>query len=484
MSTQSTSDDLALLAGNPTARPIFPLPAEAVPPLYATIDFMLIVALSVANGFAYHQFVFGQFGDTELYAGLGMVVGAFVVAIFYAKGIYDIAGHSFRPAQIALLWTLVFAFLTTAGFMLKVSEQFSRGSVASFYATGATVLILAHLVMDRILRRAFADGSLLGRRIVVVAEPQELEGGGLLETLKKHGCKIEKLVTLRGTSNDQSLADRLDCSAEDLVRQIRQTGADEVVLAVDWSHAPDLSGLQAILRGAPVPVRLLPDLTTRDLLNRPKTKIGPLIAVEIQRAPLSRIERVVKRSMDVTFAASGLFFLLPFLAAVAIAVRLDSRGPVLFRQHRMGFNGVPFRIYKFRTMTTMDDSDVVVQARRNDPRVTRVGRWLRSSSVDELPQLINVLKGEMSLVGPRPHALAHDNTYDKIIARYALRYHVKPGITGWAQASGYRGETPTVDLMERRVEHDLWYIENWSLMLDARILVKTVIRELKKQDAY
>jgi undecaprenyl-phosphate galactose phosphotransferase/putative colanic acid biosynthesis UDP-glucose lipid carrier transferase len=176
--------------------------------------------------------------------------------------------------------------------------------------------------------------------------------------------------------------------------------------------------------------------------------------------------------------------LLPLMIVVAVAIKLDSRGPVLFRQHRTGFNGRAFSIYKFRTMTTMENGSQVRQATRNDDRVTRLGRFLRSSSIDELPQLINVIAGHMSLVGPRPHALAHDDYYSRLISDYALRQHVKPGITGWAQVNGLRGETADVEVMRRRVEYDLWYVSNWSFLLDLKVIVRTCIQVLNSSDAY
>jgi len=172
------------------------------------------------------------------------------------------------------------------------------------------------------------------------------------------------------------------------------------------------------------------------------------------------------------------------MLAVAVLIELDSPGPVLFCQTRVGFNGQRFRIFKFRTMHTQDDGAVVRQATRDDDRVTRAGRWLRMTSVDELPQLFNVLLGEMSVVGPRPHAEAHDSQFDRAIANYALRHHVLPGITGWAQVNGFRGETPTMDLVMRRVEHDLWYINNWSFWLDTVIVFRTAVTLMNPRDVY
>jgi undecaprenyl-phosphate galactose phosphotransferase/putative colanic acid biosynthesis UDP-glucose lipid carrier transferase len=179
-----------------------------------------------------------------------------------------------------------------------------------------------------------------------------------------------------------------------------------------------------------------------------------------------------------------LIVLVPLFLVVAMLIKLESRGPVIFSQRRKGFNGCEFKIFKFRTMNVLEDGHILPQARRNDPRVTRVGRILRNTSADELPQLLNVVRGQMSLVGPRPHAVAHDDGYTKVIAKYALRQHVKPGLTGWAQVNGFRGETAQIELMERRVECDLWYIKNWSFWLDLRILALTGFELLRRRNAY
>jgi Undecaprenyl-phosphate glucose phosphotransferase len=220
------------------------------------------------------------------------------------------------------------------------------------------------------------------------------------------------------------------------------------------------------------------------LIERPWQDLGPARAVELQGAPLNTVQRTAKRIFDIALASSSLMVLLPVFIITALAIRLDSPGPVVFRQGRIGFNGRAFRIYKFRTMTVLEDGPTIRQASRNDQRVTRVGRILRRFSLDELPQLINVLKGDMSIVGPRPHALAHDDQYSQLIAEYAARHKVKPGITGWAQINGCRGETPQVDMMKRRVMYDLWYIDYWSLWLDVRIIVMTALHVLKDRTAY
>jgi exopolysaccharide biosynthesis polyprenyl glycosylphosphotransferase len=183
-------------------------------------------------------------------------------------------------------------------------------------------------------------------------------------------------------------------------------------------------------------------------------------------------------------AAGALLAATPFLILVAIPIKLDSPGPIFFVQRRYGFNQQPFRIIKFRTMRTLDDGPVIRQARQNDPRLTRIGGWLRRWNIDEIPQLFNVLTGDMSLVGPRPHALSHDREYEQGISRYARRHNVRPGITGWAQIHGYRGETDTEEKMRKRVEYDLYHIDNWSLWLDFKIMVRTVVSRSAYRNAY
>jgi exopolysaccharide biosynthesis polyprenyl glycosylphosphotransferase len=204
-----------------------------------------------------------------------------------------------------------------------------------------------------------------------------------------------------------------------------------------------------------------------------------------EREPLTDTQRALKRSIDVCVGLALILLFLPLLAAVAAAIKIsDPRAPVLFRQRRGGYGGRPFVIYKFRTMNVLEDGVAMLQAKQRDPRVTGLGFLLRCSSIDELPQLLNVVKGDMSLVGPRPHALAHDGRYRSLIATYAKRHRVKPGITGWAQVNGFRGETPRLELMDARVKSDLWYINNWSMWLDLRIMMRTCFEVVRGRAAY
>jgi putative colanic acid biosysnthesis UDP-glucose lipid carrier transferase len=259
------------------------------------------------------------------------------------------------------------------------------------------------------------------------------------------------------------------------------------------------NGLSRSGRGGSVPASgglallLAPGLLTPGTLTPGTLTLSP--AIEAGTAPVVARPRpadaarpgagpVAKRTLDMVGATLGLFMLLPLLLVIAVLIKCDSRGPVLFRQSRIGLGNRPFQVWKFRTMTCCENGNVVRQARRDDPRVTRIGRILRRTSLDELPQLVNVLLGSMSLVGPRPHAVAHDAQFTHTVARYAERHAVRPGITGWAQVRGCRGETPNAAAMQRRVDLDLAYIEHWSLLLDLIILAMTLREVFRSQAAY
>jgi exopolysaccharide biosynthesis polyprenyl glycosylphosphotransferase len=223
----------------------------------------------------------------------------------------------------------------------------------------------------------------------------------------------------------------------------------------------------------PLPVYLFANDEYGQILNGRGMRVSAIPAFEIQRAPLSLFERAIKRSLDIAVSLVHLVLLSPLLVLTGISIVLESGRPILYRQKRNGFGGKQFDILKFRTMTVCDDEKSFTQVKKGDMRITPLGHLLRRMSIDELPQLWNILRGDMSLVGPRPHPVALDNQYDALIAKYAERHHMKPGLTGWAQINGCRGETPNVASMQARVTHDLWYIDNWSIWVDIKILFST-----------
>jgi len=265
---------------------------------------------------------------------------------------------------------------------------------------------------------------------------------------------------------------------------VRRYNCRQILIALPWRDAGRIELVKNQIKTVPVAARLLPDIGVRSLSDIAWLDRKRVLTIELQRAPLNEAQRLMKRIVDVVLAAFALLFFLPIILLAAIAIKLDSPGPVLFRQVRKGFNGKRFVILKFRTMTVQEEGADVVQAKRDDSRVTTIGRLLRESSIDELPQLWNVLRGDMSLIGPRPHALVHDDYFETVLRDYAFRRHVKPGLTGWAQCNGARGPTPTIEHVATRVKLDLWYIHNWSVWLDVLILIKTTYVVLRRRNAW
>ena len=237
---------------------------------------------------------------------------------------------------------------------------------------------------------------------------------------------------------------------------------------------PRILNLLDDLRDSTASVYFVPDMFLFDLINARFDRISGVPVVSIRDTPYFGVRALVKRLSDILLSSIILIPILPVMALIAIGVKLSSRGPVLFKQRRYGLDGEEIKVFKFRSMTVTEDGDRVIQAKKNDQRVTRFGAFLRKTSLDELPQFLNVLQGRMSIVGPRPHAVSHNEMYRKVITGYMIRHKVKPGITGWAQVNGLRGETETLEKMTARVEYDLEYIRNWSLALDLWIILRTV----------
>jgi putative colanic acid biosynthesis UDP-glucose lipid carrier transferase len=254
---------------------------------------------------------------------------------------------------------------------------------------------------------------------------------------------------------------------------IEEHGVKDVFITLPLTSQPRILQLMETLQNTTASVHFVPDVFGVSIIQGRLEDMGGVPVVGLLVTPFTGINGLLKRASDVVLATLILLLITPVLAIVALGVKLSSRGPVIFRQRRTGLDGEVIEVYKFRSMTVQDDGPVVQQATRNDPRITRFGAFIRKTSLDELPQFFNVLKGEMSIVGPRPHAVAHNEQYRKIVKAYMARHKVKPGITGWAQVNGLRGETDTVDKMARRVEYDLEYLRNWSLGLDLLIIART-----------
>jgi Undecaprenyl-phosphate glucose phosphotransferase len=448
-------------------------------------DLSAALLASVITGTSYHWVAFNETGPIKKFIVFGVLYGALLLPCLTARGAYKpdrvIDSHANR-STIVIFSALILLFLIGVLSVLGENHAFWQGQVFLFAAIAPGLVIVQRAALSQIISRALAQGRLNGRLIVLMRED---DAGPARQKLdySRFGYHVVKSVVVPPLSERSNEADWSAC-ARQVVEHVRGSKIDEVHIALDWRRWEAVRALVAELQLAPVPVRLLPDATMLDVLRHPHVTLASNVAFELKRAPLTLTERAQKRAFDLVISAAALVFCMPLFAVIALAIRLDSPGPILFRQTRGGFNGCPFRICKFRTMTVLEDGATVIQAKRGDPRITRVGRWLRRTSLDELPQLFNVIKGEMSLVGPRPHALVHDREFNKLIGNYALRSHVKPGITGLAQVNGLRGETSTTESIRRRVEFDIQYISNRTLLLDVQILIRTIREVFRDPNAF
>lgn len=458
---------------------------QSVGRLTGILDYVLIVCASILAGVGYHTVILrGAVPDLMPYIAAGNIVAGLYVLGIASQGNYSpnkIVSARRQLRSIIFFWSLAFMSLSLFLFLAKSGPDFSRGTIILFGILGLLFLLGSHAWIASSLKVALARAALAGDRAITIGEIETVGGLSPTSILQKAGAReIRRYLLPPQAGPDDAVGLRL---IDEAVQFARSNNVDCVLLALQWSDERLRNLICDRLQLLPVRVLLLPDQHLESILAR-APQLGREFTIEIQRPPLSEGELALKRVLDVIVASGLLIALAPLLALVALLIRLETPGPVIFRQRRKGFNGQEFTIFKFRSMGVMEDGAVIPQARRNDPRVTRVGRVLRATSIDELPQLMNVLWGHMSLVGPRPHAAAHDDGYSKLIAKYAFRQHVKPGLTGWAQVRGYRGETFRLEQMERRVECDLWYIKNWSFWLDLRILVLTCVEVLRRRNAY
>jgi Undecaprenyl-phosphate glucose phosphotransferase len=353
---------------------------------------------------------------------------------------------------------------------------------------GGAGLVASRLGARALVRAAWRRGRLLRHVALVGSGPI---GQRMIERLRRAAPGVRLVGVFddrRGRSAAHACAPEIRGTVDDLVAFARRQRVDEVIVALPLAAEERVSDCIEKLRPLPVDVRLCTDLAGFGRVGRGVTCMAGVPLLAAVDRPLGGWGRIIKAVEDRVLGALALALTAPLLLAIAAAVRLSSPGPILFRQTRYGFNRAPIDVLKFRTMRLEacdhDTATGLAQACRRDPRVTRLGRFLRRTSLDELPQLLNVLRGEMSLVGPRPHAVAHDVHYGRLLRDYAARHRVKPGITGWAQINGLRGETETVEKMAARVAHDLWYIEHWSPALDLWILLRTLAVPFRDGNAY
>ncbi|MEA3221425.1 undecaprenyl-phosphate glucose phosphotransferase [Immundisolibacter sp.] len=394
-----------------------------------------------------------------------------------------------RGGEWALVGCIIGSWMSVVGLLIimavatGVTEHFSPPLAELWLLVTPVVMILYHSVTRALLLYltrgsqrsavavAFTNVSLALRRAL-----QDAEDGGV----DFKGFFDDRSAARLGLPSSDALLGRLAQTAD----FVREHKVDLVYIALPMRGDPRVEALLDGLRDTTASVYFVPDMHFVDLLQARVDQVGGIPVMGVWETPYYGVNAVVKRASDIVFATLALLALSPLMIAIAIGVKLGSPGPVLFRQRRYGFGGEEIRIYKFRTMTVCEDGPNVPQARRDDDRITPLGRVLRRTSLDELPQFINVLQGRMSVVGPRPHAVAHNEHYRRLISGYMHRHKVKPGITGWAQVNGLRGETDTLDKMRSRVEYDLEYLRRWSLRLDLRIMLRTAALVFRDAHAY
>jgi Undecaprenyl-phosphate glucose phosphotransferase len=455
------------------------------------IEFALIASLGLGIYCAYVVPVDGF--EWRYVAAVGGIAVLAMLA-FQVADIYQVQafrGYEKQYFRLASAWSVVFLVAIGLTFFAKVGDHYSRLWLGTYFVLGLLLLVGFRRLLFLLVRRWTRQGRLDRRTVIVGADER---GDALVGALaSQRDCDVRLLGVFDDRADDRARAGiagrRKLGSVDDLVELARRTRIDLVIFALPVSAESRILEMLRKLWVLPVDIRLAAH--SNKLRFRPRTYsyLGDVPMLDMLDKPITDWDVVMKWLFDRLFGGVLLVLASPLMLLTAIAIRLDSRGPVLFRQKRYGFNNELIEVYKFRSMH-VDQCDATASqlVRKGDPRVTRVGAFIRKTSIDELPQLFNVVfKGNLSLVGPRPHAVhakAENRRYDEAVDGYFARHRVKPGITGWAQICGWRGETDTQEKIQRRVEHDLFYIENWSVLFDLRILARTPLALARTENAY
>jgi len=417
-----------------------------------------------------------------------------IVVFFLAAGPTEIYNRAWQtlsmPREAAAVlhaWGWVVVLLLLLAYASKTSTVFSRRTIMTWFILAPTFMI-GWRVIARVLILRYQRLHGRARRVVIVGCGKlGLELAQAIQAHPEKGLAVQAFYDDAkpvGEMSDSDWTFQVAGDLEQLVEDAHASQFDEIYIALPMHAEARIRHVLSGLADTPIPTYLVPDLFAFTLLHARMADIAGMPIVSIYGSPHQGMEGFVKRVEDMVLGIIILGIIAIPMAFIALGVKLSSPGPVLFKQRRYGLSGQPVAVWKFRTMTVCEDDAEVKQAQRNDPRVTRLGAFLRRTSMDEFPQFFNVLQGHMSIVGPRPHAVVHNEAFRKVIPGYMLRHIVKPGITGWAQVNGWRGETEKLIEMEKRVEYDLEYIRNWSLWLDLKIIFLTIFKVLAGKKAY
>jgi len=454
------------------------------------IEFTLLFASGFLL-FAYHVGL-----TTHLFWHYPVIIGVaslFMIVLLELNDLYQISALM-RPlasfGRILLMWSGTFALLALAGFFLKISEGFSRFLFGAWFVAGFALIFGLRLILSRMIRRWARNGR-MERRAVIVGGGKAAES--LIRSVEQQPYNDIRICGIFDDRDDRRSPPIVAGypklgNVSELIEFARIARIDMLIVSLPITAEARVLSLLKKLWVLPVDIRLSAHSNQLQFRPRSYSFIGSVPMLDILDKPINDWDSVAKRAFDIIFSLIGIVVFSPVMLATAIAIKLDSKGPVLFKQKRHGFNNEIIEVYKFRSMyTDMSDPSAKKSVTRNDPRVTRVGRIIRKTSIDELPQFFNSLFGSLSLIGPRPHAIAaqsHNLLYNEVVDGYFARHRVKPGVTGWAQINGWRGEMDTDEKIRMRTEYDLFYIENWSLLLDLRILFLTPVRLLNTENAY
>ncbi len=489
---RARTPELGPLALRIAAEPIPPVISQVVlTGLVRLAEFLAIAALGIV---IYAGYVYSDEGFAWRYIWATGVISAAAILAFHWVEIYDIALLRTRVQQLgrlALAWTVVMLVALAISFFAKFDGMYSRVWAATWYTSGLFMLFAGRLALSALMRHWTREGRLIRRTVIVGGGAS---GEALVAALKAQTDSDLQICGVFDDRADDRSPSRIAGvpklgTVDELVEFARRTRIDLLLVSLPITAEERVLQMVRKLWVLPVDLRLAAHMSRLRFRPRTYSYIGNVPVFDVFDRPIADWDVVIKWLFDRVVGGLLLIAALPVMALTALAIKLDSPGPVFFKQKRYGFNNELIEVFKFRSMyVEQTDATALRLVSKDDPRVSRVGRFIRKTSLDELPQLVNVaIKGNLSLVGPRPHAIhakAANALYDQVVDGYFARHRVKPGITGWAQINGWRGETDTSEKIQRRVEHDLYYIENWSVLFDLYILAMTPFALLKTKSAY
>jgi putative colanic acid biosynthesis UDP-glucose lipid carrier transferase len=419
------------------------------------------------------------------YLAIALCATGAVNCLHFVRG-YCIRGMrrvGIQLAKTSLAWTAAFASLLSISYLTDGHQEFARPWAGVWFLLVCLYFWGTRWGVGLLLSRWQRDGRLAHKVVVLGRAPEAAALAGRLRARSEEAKVIA--VFAEGTPFDVGGPDAIEGDGDLLTSLVSSGQVDDVILASPFCSPAGMRDALAKFAATQVEVKIDPGFSDAGIRIQGFSELAGIPTLTLLGRPLAGWGAPFKRAEDIIVTSLMLVALSPVFLAIALVIKLDSPGPVIFRQERRGFQNNRIMVYKFRTMYHRENQDPTIpQARRNDPRVTRFGAWLRHTSLDELPQLFNVLRGDMSLVGPRPHALPHNEEFVRLIDGYLTRHRMKPGITGWAQVNGWRGETDTIEKMQKRLEHDLFYIANWSLLLDVKVLLLTIPVVVRDNNAY